>query len=468
MGFLFFNLLNHPDKLLAAQREVDEVLGDNALEASHLPKLKYVKAAIFETLRYLGPISIFGKHAIEPTTLGGKYKVDPSNLIICSLKPFHHDRRAWGDDADEYKPERFLNGGYESLPPNSFKPFGDGERACIGRAFAEQEMIINVALILQRFQVEKADPNYTLRKNHAPAVVIITNEKCKDIKSALTIKPDEFKIRVRRRPGKGPMVGFTGADMAAKPSTTEHAKKTQGKEANGVESKAKLTVLYASQAGTCKAFAQDLQDNGPNYGFAVDVQILDSATENVPKDHPVVIITPSYEGRPAPNAKKFVSWLEANADSKLLDGVNYALFGAGNSDWVDTHQRIPKMIDSLFEKMGATRISRTGFVDVKGDLVGPWEDWSSELWSKLRESTGTTSEVRTSELQVAIEKPKFVTNLGGADMAYGTVKKNIDLGGGEIGLQKKHIEIELPEGQMYNTGNYCLTQFRAISQLTIA
>ena len=67
-----------------------------------------------------------------------------------------------GDDADVFRPERWLNGGFEKLPKNAFKPFGDGERACIGRGFAEQEMIIIVALILQKFQVEAADPSYVL------------------------------------------------------------------------------------------------------------------------------------------------------------------------------------------------------------------------------------------------------------------------------------------------------------------
>lgn len=43
-----------------------------------------------------------------------------------------------------FKPERFLDGGLERLPPNSYKPFGSGERACIGRAFAIQEATLVV------------------------------------------------------------------------------------------------------------------------------------------------------------------------------------------------------------------------------------------------------------------------------------------------------------------------------------
>ena len=55
-----------------------------------------------------------------------------------------------------------LEGGFAAKPPNSWRPFGNGVRSCIGRAFAEQEMVMTVALILQRFQVEAVDPSYEL------------------------------------------------------------------------------------------------------------------------------------------------------------------------------------------------------------------------------------------------------------------------------------------------------------------
>lgn len=39
---------------MAAQREVDEVIGDGPLEPKHLSQLVYVKYAIYEALRYMG------------------------------------------------------------------------------------------------------------------------------------------------------------------------------------------------------------------------------------------------------------------------------------------------------------------------------------------------------------------------------------------------------------------------------
>jgi cytochrome P450 len=45
------------------------------------------------------------------------------------------------------RPERMLNGGFKNLPPDSWKPFGNGVRGCIGRPFAWQEVLLLVAMV---------------------------------------------------------------------------------------------------------------------------------------------------------------------------------------------------------------------------------------------------------------------------------------------------------------------------------
>lgn len=163
LSFLFYNLLRNPETYHNAQEEVDRVVGDAVLEAKHLPQLKYLEACIRETLRVLGPINQFAVHPKQDTIIGGKYRVSVNDNIRINIRGLHHDRRVWGPDADDFRPERLLNGGFESLPANAWKPFGNGERACIGRSFAEQEMLMTSAMILQRFQVYMADPSYDLR-----------------------------------------------------------------------------------------------------------------------------------------------------------------------------------------------------------------------------------------------------------------------------------------------------------------
>lgn len=127
----------------------------------------------------------------------------------------------------------------------------------------------------------------------------------------------------------------------------------------------------------------------------MEVQELDDAVEKLPTDKPVVIITPSYEGRPPDNAKKFVAWLEklAAKKSQLPPGTKFAVFGVGNSDWVHTFHRVPRLIDDTLVALGCERILDVDFANVKRDLTGPWEAWSEKLCLTLSGMSWCSSKV---------------------------------------------------------------------------
>jgi cytochrome P450/NADPH-cytochrome P450 reductase len=148
LSFLFHYLLQHPRCAQAIRQEVDAICGSAPVEFAQLQKLKYVDAALKETLRLKSTAPGFGVTPIKDTELlGGVYEVKRGTSLAIVLDALHRDPEVWGDDADDFRPERMLDGGFDRLPPDAWKPFGNGMRGCIGRPFAWQESLLVVAMV---------------------------------------------------------------------------------------------------------------------------------------------------------------------------------------------------------------------------------------------------------------------------------------------------------------------------------
>ena len=194
-------------------------------------------------------------------------------------------------------------------------------------------------------------------------------------------------------------------------------------------------------------------------GVEAQILSLDSATENMSKNAANVIITSSYEGQPPDNAKKFVSWLDKLKDSKTLNGVRYSVMGVGNSDWATTFHRIPKLINERLRELGAEAITDAGYTNVKADLVGPFDDWSEALLKSLSGADASEADDKPS-INVSVERVQVAKDLGDEKMGIGIVMKNEQLADSSTGLEKKHMEVRLPEGMTYQSGDYLVIQPR--------
>ncbi|CAF1239531.1 unnamed protein product [Rotaria sordida] len=420
LSLAFYYLLKNPHAFQKAQAEADQF---DEITVDILPKLKYIDAILKETLRLQPIVSFFSVQSkADKEILPGGYEIHKDDRISVLVRQLHRDTKVW-DRPEDFLPERMLNGGFENLPPNAWKPFGNGQRSCLGRPFAMQESVIVIALILKHFNLEFVDPSYDLR-----------------IKQMGTIKPAGFKIRARPRQQVKIPLG-----ISIKKQEEMTPVQIPAVETNQFQP---LSILFGSNSGSCESFARTLASEAPTHGFNATIATLDSVVGAIPCDRPVIIVTSSYEGQPCSNAKQFVAYLQSKPELK----INYAVFGAGHHDWVNTYQKIPIYIDETLEKVGGTRIVDRGIGDAAGDFFGAFEAWKDNLFQVLRKMNGLQGVI--SQEKLSIEIVNSTRSLGQITDVGIVIENRLLVEASELGPAKRHIEIELPKGQTYRAGDY--------------
>lgn len=184
LSFATYFLLQNPAVLARAYEEVDRVLGGDPSMAptyAQVNQLTYIGQVLKESLRLWPTAPVFALSAYKDTTIGGMYKMKKPYQIVVLAPMLHRDPAIWGERADVFDPDHFTREAESRRPANAYKPFGNGQRACIGRQFALQEATLVLGMILQRFKLID-HTRYRLA-----------------LKETLTVKPDGFRIKVRPR-----------------------------------------------------------------------------------------------------------------------------------------------------------------------------------------------------------------------------------------------------------------------------
>lgn len=165
LSFALYYLSRNRDVLTAAQAETDRILGpDRDAEPTfeQIAKFRYLRRVLDETLRLWPTAPAFTRSPREATTLSTGHRMRPQDWAIVVLPMIHRDKAVWGPDADEFDPDRFLPEHSRGRMPQTYKPFGTGERSCIGRQFALHEAVLVLARLLHRFDIA-GDLDYELK-----------------------------------------------------------------------------------------------------------------------------------------------------------------------------------------------------------------------------------------------------------------------------------------------------------------
>ncbi|KAK2037340.1 cytochrome P450 [Colletotrichum somersetense] len=166
--WLVVAMVTHPRVMREAQAALDGVVGRGRMPVyADRAALPYVDAIVDEVMRWrpLIPAGIDHAAAEEDEYMG--YRIPKGATIVASQWAITRDTAVFGADADDFRPERWLErgggggGGGGDLPRTSF---GYGRRLCPGRHVGRDGLWIMAARLLWAFDMEAPTDPVTLRK----------------------------------------------------------------------------------------------------------------------------------------------------------------------------------------------------------------------------------------------------------------------------------------------------------------
>jgi cytochrome P450/NADPH-cytochrome P450 reductase len=444
LSYTIYALLKHPEILKKAYDEVDRVFGpdvDAKPTYQQVTQLTYITQILKEALRLWPPAPAYGISPLKDETIGGgKYRLKKGTFTTILVTALHRDPSVWGPNPDAFDPENFSREAEAKRPVNAWKPFGNGQRACIGRGFAMHEAALALGMILQRFK-------------------LIDHQRYQmHLKETLTMKPEGFKIKVRPRADRergaygGPAAATTSVGTAAPRAATRPGHNTP------------LLVLYGSNLGTAEELAARVADLAQVNGFVSKLAPLDDYAGKLPEEGGVLIFCASYNGAPPDNATQFVKWLQGDMPKDTLSKLRYAVFGCGNSDWAATYQSVPRFIDEQLAAHGARSLYARGEGDARSDLDGQFEKWFAAAAPAAMKEWGLTSNFSRSADDQPLYQVESVTPgavnaiaaLGGTVAMKVLVNDELQNKSGSNPSERstRHIEVQLPQGASYRVGDH--------------
>ncbi|KFW03481.1 tRNA wybutosine-synthesizing protein 1, partial [Fulmarus glacialis] len=163
-----------------------------------------------------------------------------------------------------------------------------------------------------------------------------------------------------------------------------------------------VKIFYGSQTGTAKRFAKGLAEAVISLNLPVEVISMgdydpdDCLSEETTSRNICVFLVATYtDGQPTESAAWFCKWLEEAANDfrfgkTYLKGLRYAVFGLGNSVYVDHYNTVGRNIDRWLWMLSARRIMTRAEGDCNvaqskhGSIEADFEAWKAKFLSQLQ------------------------------------------------------------------------------------
>ncbi|KAJ4727088.1 putative Cytochrome P450 [Melia azedarach] len=174
LSWFFYLLCKNPLIQEKIAQEVRDVTGNQEEETNiddfvanitdeTLEKMHYLHSALTETLRLYPAVPVDGRCAETDDILPDGYRLRKGDGVYYMAYPMGRMPYIWGEDAEEYRPERWLKDGvFQPESPFKFIAFHAGPRICLGKDFAYRQMKILSMALLRFFRFKLADDTKTV------------------------------------------------------------------------------------------------------------------------------------------------------------------------------------------------------------------------------------------------------------------------------------------------------------------
>ena len=135
-------------------------LSFDAVQSSCLP---YIAAIFNESLRFYPPVPVELKESTAETTFPDGTWLPKGSVVIWATWAMGRSKKTWGDDANEFLPERWLINSDEgelstlkTMSAFAFPVFNGGPRACLGKKMAELLAVHVLASLIWNYDFTEA------------------------------------------------------------------------------------------------------------------------------------------------------------------------------------------------------------------------------------------------------------------------------------------------------------------------
>ncbi|XP_060072797.1 cholesterol 24-hydroxylase-like [Ylistrum balloti] len=153
MSFIVFLLGRNPECYKKLQREIDENIGTmSVITLNELEKLPYLDMVFKETLRLYPIAKASYRETKNDYSLGDHVIPAGTDMLVSFYGASRSERNV--KNPLTFSPERFLSDSPEEVNKYVSTPFSAGPHTCIGKKFAEIQVKITIAKIIQKFDFD--------------------------------------------------------------------------------------------------------------------------------------------------------------------------------------------------------------------------------------------------------------------------------------------------------------------------